>query len=106
MLTLTWIIIYSKNFCKGDTEEEDEFGDGEPVLEVERYSPYICDVAYAFPILGNNPLFYKSLICYFACVWVCPRKGNNPIFYESLHLWRGVTFPIINHDTLFYEFLL
>lgn len=29
----------------------DEFGDGEPVLEVERYQPYIADVAYAFPIV-------------------------------------------------------
>ena len=54
---------YNRNFpqifCLGDTE--DEFGDGEPVLEVERYSPYICDVAYAFPIIGNGPLFFESL---------------------------------------------
>eukprot|EP00088_Acartia_fossae_P069511 TRINITY_DN9100_c0_g1_i11.p1 TRINITY_DN9100_c0_g1~~TRINITY_DN9100_c0_g1_i11.p1 ORF type:complete len:235 (+),score=29.71 TRINITY_DN9100_c0_g1_i11:51-755(+) len=35
----------------GESEEEGLGNDGEPVPEVERYSPYIADVAYAFPVL-------------------------------------------------------
>jgi len=31
--------------------DDDFFGNGEPVPEIERFNPYIADIAYAFPII-------------------------------------------------------